>query len=88
MEYNKRTQYYKGIPIKLIVYTEKHFKRIKAKRFMLGNPQANQNIWIPNTYLEPDGSLKPGVDIDFIFKKAYLQKKFYYAHINVNPMLW
>lgn len=88
MEYNKRTQYYKGVPIKLVVYTEKHFKRIRAKRFMLGNPKANQNIWIPNTYLEPDGTLKTGVDIDFIFKKAYLQKKFYYAHININPMLW
>ena len=55
---------------------------------MLGNPQANQNIWIPNTYLEPNGTLKTGVNIDFIFKRAYQQKKFYYAHININPMLW
>ena len=88
MEYNNRTQYYKGVPIKLIVYTEKHFARLNAKRFVLGDIRAHQNIWIPNTYLEPDGSLKNGVNIDFIFKKAYCQKKFYYAHININPMLW
>jgi len=88
MEYNNRTQYYKGVPIKLIIYTEKHFARLKAKRFILGDPKAHQNIWIPNQYLEPNGSLKPGVDIDFIFKKAYQQKKFYYARININPMLW
>lgn len=88
MEYNKQTQYYKGVPIKLIVYTEKHFARLKAKRFMLGDPKANQNIWIPNCYLQPDGTLKPGVNIDFVFRKAYCQKKFYYAHININPYDW
>ena len=88
MEYNTNTQYYKGVPIKLIVYTEKHFARLNAKRFMLGNPRANQNIWIPNTYLEPDGTIKNGVNIDFVFQKAYQQKKFYYACIDINPMLW
>lgn len=88
MEYNNHTQYYKGVPIKLITYTDKHFARLNAKRFILGDPKARQNIWIPNTYLEPNGSLKNGVNIDFIFKKAYYQKKFYYAHININPMLW
>lgn len=88
MKYNDCTQYYKGVPIKLIVYTEKHFERLKAKRFVLGDIRAHQNIWIPNTYLEPNGTLKTGVNIDFIFKRAYQQKKFYYAHININPMLW
>lgn len=88
MEYNSRVQYYKGVPIKLIVYTEKHFARLKAKRFILGDSRAHQNIWIPNVYLEPNGTLKNGVNIDFIFQKAYQQKKFYYAHININPMLW
>ena len=88
MEYNEYVQFYKHVPIKLIIYTEKHFARLKAKRFMLGSPKYNQNIWIPNCYLEPNGSLKPNVNIDFIFKKAYQQKKFYYAHIDINPMLW
>lgn len=88
MEYNNHVQYYKGVPIRLIVYTDKHFARLKAKRFLLGNPKARQNIWIPNCYLEPNGTIKTGVDIDFIFKKAYLQKKFQFAQVNVNPMLW
>lgn len=88
MEYNNRVQYYKGVPVKLIVYTEKHFARLNAKRFILGNAKAHQNVWIPNCYLEPDGTIKAGVNIDFVFQKAYQQKKFYYAHININPMLW
>lgn len=87
MEYNTNVQYYKGVPIKLIVYTEKHFNRVKAKRFILGDPRYKQNIWIPNCYLEEDGTIK-NVNIDFVFKKAYCQKKFYYAHIHINPMLW
>jgi hypothetical protein len=89
MEYNTHVQYYKGVPIKLIVYTDKHFARLNAKRFILGDSKARQNIWIPNAYLEPNGTVKIGANIDFIFKKAYLQKKFYYAHIDhINPMLW
>lgn len=88
MQYNNQIQYYKGIPIKLIVYTEKHFKRLNAKRFMLGESKYNQNIWIPNCYLEPNGTLKSNVNIDFVFRKAYQQNKLSYAHININPMLW
>ena len=88
MEYNTHVQYYKGVPIKLIVYTDKHFARLKAKRFLIGDFKSGQNIWIPNQYLEPNGSVKTGVNIDFIFQKAYLQKKFQYARININPMLW
>ena len=81
MIYNTKTQYYKNIPLKLIKYTDAHFARLKAKRFMLGNPKYNQNIWIPNVFLEQDGTLKSDINIDFIFRKAYQQKKFDYAHI-------
>lgn len=88
MRYNNQTQYYKDIPVKLIVYTDKHFARLKAKRFMLGDPKFNQNVWIPNCYLEPNGTIKANVNIDFVFKQAYQQNKFTCAHININPMLW
>ena len=88
MQYNKETQYYKGIPVRLIIYTDTHFARLKAKRFMLGDPKHNQNIWIPNSYLESNGTLKPDASIDWIFKKAYYQKKIQYAHININPLTW
>jgi hypothetical protein len=81
---NLETQYYKGIPIRLI---KRGYCNYNAKRFTLNS--TNQNIWIPNCYLEKDGTLKEGVNIDFIFKKAYIQRKFEYAHIdNVNPLLW
>lgn len=85
-KYNTQTQYYKGIPITLIVYTEEHFARLKAKRFLLGN--SNQNIWIPNCYLEPNGSVKENVNIDFVFKRAYYQNKLKLANIDINPTLW
>lgn len=85
-KYNTNVQYYKGIPIKLIVYTEKHFNRLKAKRFILGN--SNQNIWIPNIYLTEDGTIKKNANIDFIFKQAFYQKKLQYANIEINPLNW
>ena len=81
---NLQIQYYKGIPIRLI---KRNYNGKNAKRFILN--ETNQNIWIPNYYLQPNGTLKEGINIDFIFKKAYIQRKFEYAHIdNVNPLLW
>lgn len=83
---NLNPQFYKGIQIRLI---ERHdYKNHAAKRFMLGDERRNQNIWIPNQYLLEDGTLKTNVNIDFIMRKAYVQKKFKYAEININPMTW
>lgn len=70
-KYNTDTQLYKNVPLKLIVYTESHFARLNAKRFRINN--TNQNVWIPNTYLEPDGTIKSNVNIDWIFYKANRQ---------------
>lgn len=88
IKYNNQPQYYKGVQVKLIIYTQKHFDRLKAKRFMLGDSKYNQNVWIPNVYLFEDGTLKPNINIDFIFKTAYMQKKFAYANIDINPLKW
>lgn len=70
-KYNTRTQMYKNVPLQLIIYTENHFAKLKAKRFTING--TNQNIWIPNVYLEPDGTLKENIDIDFIFYKSARQ---------------
>lgn len=70
-KYNTRTQMYKNVPLQLIVYTESHFAKLKAKRFTING--TNQNIWIPNVYLEPDGTLKENINIDFIFYKSARQ---------------
>ena len=80
-KYNTNTQYYKNIPLKLIVYTESHFERLKAKRFCINN--TNQNVWIPNVYLEEDGSIKQDVNIDFVFYKARNQLRL--AGIEFHP---
>ena len=85
-KYNTDVQFYKEIPVRLIVYTEEHFARLNAKRFTINH--TSQNIWIPNSYLEPDGTIKLDADIDFIFKQAYLQKKLKYANIHINPFDW
>jgi hypothetical protein len=55
---------------------------------MLGDPKYIQNIWIPNAFLLEDGTIKPGVNIDFVFKRAYWQKKLEYANIDINPFSW
>ena len=62
--YNTQTQFYKGVPLNLIVYTESHFARLKAKRFVINH--TNQNLWIPNVYLLEDGTIKPNINIDFV----------------------
>lgn len=62
---------YKNVPLKLIVYTEKHFQRLKAKRFTING--TNQNVWIPNCYLKEDGTIKLFANIDFIFFKSKRQ---------------
>ena len=70
-DYNTQVQMYKNVPLKLIVYTDAHFARLNAKRYTINN--TNQNVWIPNRYLEADGTLKSNINIDFIFYKAVNQ---------------
>lgn len=65
---NTETQYYKGIPIKLI---ERKYGDRKAKRFTING--TNQNVWIPNKHLMEDGSIKAGENIDYVFRKAKRQ---------------
>lgn len=65
---NTETQYYKGIPLKLI---ERKYGNRKAKRFTING--TNQNVWIPNKHLMADGSIKAGENIDYVFRKAKRQ---------------
>ena len=81
------TQWYKGVPIRLIVHTEAHFAAQRAKRFMLGE-HGNQNVWIPNSYLDDKGRILPGANLDWLFQRAYRENKFFYAGIAVNPFTW
>lgn len=86
MNYNNSTQtytgrFFKNIPLKLIVYRPEHFARLNAKRFMLGNPKYGQNIWIPNRFLEEDGTIRKDADLDWAMTKAVSQNKFKLAHL-------
>jgi len=58
-------QHYKGIRLQLI---KRNYKGYSAKRFTLGG--TNQNVWIPNKHIEPDGRIKKGENIDYVFRKA------------------
>lgn len=66
MNYN--VQIYKTIPLMLI---KRNYTGRKAKRFAING--TNQNVWIPNKYLEPDGTIKSGEDIDYVFRKSQNQ---------------
>ena len=68
-KYNTGTQYYKGIPVELIVRED--YGYYKAKRFKING--SNQNVWIPNCYLEDDGTIKANINIDFVFRKSVIQ---------------
>lgn len=90
-KYNTSIQIYRNIHIRLIEYTPEHFARLKAKRFLLINPKSkenpSQNVWIPNAYLQDNGTLKPYINIDFVFRTAALQRKFKYAGITIPAWL-
>ena len=90
-KYNTSIQIYRNIYIRLIEYTPEHFAWLKAKRFMLINPKSkdnpSQNIWIHNAYWQEDGTWKPYVNIDFVFRTAALQRKFKYAGITIPAWL-
>lgn len=87
IEWNTNIQYYKGVPLTLIPYAPIYYAQKNAKRFQLGERKFGQNIWIPNVYLEPDGSLKIGVNIDFAMRIAIRQKKFQYAHLDPSKFI-
>lgn len=59
---NRNTQMYKTIPVRLII---RNYAGYKAKRFTING--TNQNIWIPNKHLTPDGSILPNQNLDYIF---------------------
>lgn len=65
---NFNQQFYRHIPLRLI---DRNYKNKKAKRFTINN--TNQNVWIPNKHLEHDGTIKPGENLDYIFRKAKRQ---------------
>lgn len=65
---NHETQYYKGIPIKLI---DRKYGDRKALRYIINN--TNQNVWIPLKHLDKDGTLSTNENIDYVFRKAQRQ---------------
>lgn len=65
---NTKTQFYKGIQLKLI---ERNYGTRKAKRYTLNG--TNQNVWIPNKHLTDDGTIIQGENIDYVFRKAKRQ---------------
>ena len=69
VKYNTNDQYYKGILLKLVNGYD--YSCRGGKRFSLNHTY--QKIWIPNVYLEEDGTLKEDVNIDFVFRKAQNQ---------------
>ena len=62
---NYQTQYYKGIPLNLV---KRKYGSRKAKRYVVNH--TNQNVWIPNKHLEPDGTIRVGENIDYVFRQA------------------
>lgn len=77
MKRNLSTQYYKGIPLRLI--NRQNYRSRNAKRFIIN--ETNQNIWIPSIYLDKTGTIKNDVDLDWIFKTRYVQNKLKLAGI-------
>lgn len=65
---NLSDQWYKNVPLNLI---RRNYANKNAKRFVINH--TNQNVWIPNKHLEPDGTIKSGENIDYVFHRAKRQ---------------
>lgn len=65
---NFNTQYYKGIPIKLI---DRKYGDRKALRYTIND--TNQNVWIPLKHLDLEGNILVEEDLDYIFRKSKRQ---------------
>lgn len=91
MKYNLNIQDYKGIKFRLI---KRKYESYNAKRYLLINSEnydpkhPSQNFWIPDIYLEEDGTVKPNANIDFVFVKAMFTRKLRYAGIKVPAWLY
>lgn len=70
---NFNPQFYKGIKFQLIErsYHKPSNSEGHAKRFTLNG--TNQNVWIPNKYLDDSGTLKINENIDYVFRKSFRQ---------------
>ena len=75
---NFDTQYYKGIPLNLI---NRKYGNRNAKRFTINH--TNQNVWIPNKHLQEDGTIVPGENIDYVFRKAQRQLELSGIHMPI-----
>lgn len=71
VDYNLEEQYYKGLSLRLI--KRKDYKNKNAKRFTLN--RTNQNIWIPNSFLLDDGTIKKDCNLDWIFNRRLTKHK-------------
>ena len=75
---NFDTQYYKGIPLNII---DRKYGNRNAKRFTINH--TNQNVWIPNKHLQEDGTIVPGENIDYVFRKAQRQLELSGIHMPI-----
>jgi hypothetical protein len=66
IELNCKTQYYKGLPLNLIKRID--YPHRQAKRFTMNF--TGQNVWIPNKHLHPNGTIKEGENLDYVFAVA------------------
>lgn len=86
MTYNNGMQNYKGINLRLTMYYPERTSRMLAKLYRIGD--GTQSLWIPNQYLEQDGTIKEGANLDRVFQQAFIAGTLSKADININPYDW
>lgn len=83
MKRNLGVQFYKGIPLR--IDNKKRGRRRRAKKFIIN--ESEQYVWISNIYLERDWSLRPDIDIDWMFRLKYNRSKLVKANIDKDLIL-
>lgn len=91
MTWNKTIQNYKGIRLMLLNPDRKSILHANAKRYMLVGVEglySLRSVRIPEQYLLPDGTIKPGINLDWIFQKAFWTNKLAKAGVDIDPFNW
>lgn len=68
---NTNMQYYRGLPLRLVEKDD--YDSRKSKFYSING--TDQIIWLPNSYLEADGTIKTNIDMMWLFAKDSERRK-------------
>lgn len=80
MRRNTNTQYYKGVPLRLI--NNKKYRARYSKKFAING--TGYSVCIPSAFLDKTGTIKSDADLDWMFRNRIIRTRLISAGIDKN----